>query len=57
MEREEVNAILAGSYTPEGVQRWWDRRRSDLQGRTPAQAWEDGDRAAVKALAQYLAST
>jgi hypothetical protein len=33
---DEVNADLAGSFTPNGVRRWWARPRGQLNGRTPA---------------------
>lgn len=34
-----VNWCLAGSYDDEGIQQWWDRPRSQLEGQTPRDAW------------------
>lgn len=33
-----VNTILRYSWTPEGVEKWWDRPRSQLGGHTPSEA-------------------
>lgn len=33
-----VNTILRGSWTPEGMERWWDRPRSQLGGHSPREA-------------------
>jgi hypothetical protein len=30
---------LRGSYTDDGVRRWWDRPRSALDGRSPLETW------------------
>lgn len=34
-----VNHCLNGSYTDEGIDRWWNRRRSQLDNKTPAEVW------------------
>lgn len=34
-----VNWCLAGSYTDDGITRWWQRPRTLLDGRTPVEAW------------------
>jgi hypothetical protein len=39
--KKQVNEILKGSWTPRGVQFWWDRPRTQLDGRTPREAWPD----------------
>lgn len=50
--KTQVNEELRHSYTPEGVKRWWDRTPpAGLNGRTPRQAWADGDYTQVLALA------
>jgi hypothetical protein len=38
-KRAAVNRLLAGSYTADGIRRWWQRRRPQLAGRTPEDAW------------------
>ena len=48
-----VELALSGSYTPDGIRAWWQRERSQLGDRTPAQAWDD-DREAVMELARSL---
>lgn len=40
-DRDYVYWCLAGSFTAQGRENWWDRRRSELNGRTPREAWED----------------
>lgn len=56
-----VNVALAGSYTDEGIRRWWQRPRQALGGRSPLAAlgtdWDpDTDTAArhVRSLAETL---
>lgn len=51
---ETINDALRGSYTDAGILAWWNRPRSSLGDRTPIQAWEAGDRDAVRALADPL---
>ena len=36
-----INWCLAGSYNKEGSDRWWDRPRSQLGGKTPNEVWPD----------------
>ena len=36
---EAVSAILRGTYTAEGVDRWWDRPRVILGGSSPRQSF------------------
>lgn len=52
--REFVNYCLEGSYTLEGMERWWSRPRRQLDGQTPAQAWESDNRDKVIGLAAWL---
>lgn len=33
-----VNTILRGSWTPAGIEKWWDRPRAELRGCTPKEA-------------------
>lgn len=48
---EMVEAALMGSYTDSGIERWWGRARHQLNGLTPRQVWDSGDRVAVYNLA------
>jgi len=48
---EMVEATLMGSYTYEGIRKWWERTRYQLNGLTPRQVWNSGDRVAVYNLA------
>jgi len=48
---EMVEAALMGSYTHGGIERWWRRSRHQLDGLTPRQVWDRGDRVAVYNLA------
>ena len=50
---EKINEILRGSYAEEGIPHWWNRPRGQLDGRTPAEAW-DTDRQRVAELAEWL---
>jgi len=52
--REFVDYCLKGSYTPEGAERWWNRPRRQLEGQTPAQAWENDKKEKVIGLAAWL---
>jgi hypothetical protein len=56
LSKDEINQILAGSYTPDGAMRWWNRPRIQLDGRSPERAWADGDYAAVRVLVRRLVS-
>lgn len=38
--KQEINVILKGGWTRQGVEAWWDRPRYELRGLTPNQAWE-----------------
>jgi hypothetical protein len=55
-----VVADLAGAYNNFGIRRWFERPRSQLQGKSPRQvlgnAWSPDDEAAsrVRALASVL---
>lgn len=51
---EKVHDILAGSYSPAGIDGWWERPRHQLNGRTPAQAVDDGDDELVIAIAEAV---
>lgn len=35
--RQKVEKLLTGSYSPEGIERWWHRARIALSGKTPAE--------------------
>lgn len=50
----DIIDILEGSYTVAGQRRWWDRSRPQLNGRTPSEAWMDGDIEEVYNLARGL---
>jgi len=43
-----VNTILRGSWTPAGVERWWDRPRYQLGDRTPREALASDPTAVVE---------
>tara|TARA_B100001109_G_C18537950_1_gene323753 strand:+ start:376 stop:570 length:195 start_codon:yes stop_codon:yes gene_type:complete len=43
MTKDEMISILMGSYTPSGVEKWFDRPRSWLQGKTPQEVIDSGD--------------
>ena len=49
--KQELTQILAGSYTPIGIERWFHRKRVLLGNRTPQQVLEAGDYDTVKKLA------
>ena len=36
--RIAVNTILRGSWTSDGITKWWDKPRSQLGGHTPREA-------------------
>lgn len=38
---EEIKEILRGSYREEGVEKWFQRPRTWLDGRTPQQVLDD----------------
>lgn len=46
-----IQAILKKSYTDKGMSQWWERKRVQLGGRTPSEAWADHDHDAVLELA------
>lgn len=54
--KEVVNAILANTYTAEGIALWWNRSRHQLGGKTPLEVFEDDPytvfQLAVSALSQ-----
>lgn len=50
----EVEECLAGAYAPEGYPAWWARSRTQLDGKTPQQVWDEGDRERVWKLAAAL---
>ena len=51
----EINNLLAGSYSISGIEKWWGRRRTLLNGLTPQEAWDQGTRAEILNLAYSLA--
>lgn len=51
---QEIAEILMGSYTPEGVQKWWHRPRKLLDNKTPMETLEQGEYEKVKELATRL---
>jgi hypothetical protein len=51
---KEIQKILLASYTPEGAALWWERKRFELNNRTPYEAWYDHDHQQVFKLAQSL---
>lgn len=53
--KEQVNEILAGSYTEAGIQRWWHRPRIGFAHRSPAQVWMNNPDAVLR-LAQGVAT-
>lgn len=34
-----VNWCLMGGYNDKGIERWWNRARTQLDGSTPTEAW------------------
>jgi len=52
IHQSRVDAIVAGIHGAHRVGWWWMRPRAALRGRTPLEAWQDGDEQAVLALAQ-----
>lgn len=51
---EEIYKFLSGSYTDKGINAWWNRKRSALGGKTPKQAWNEGERKKIYDLAAWL---
>ncbi len=51
---KEIRNLLYGSYSELGIEQWWSRARVPLGGRTPREAWADGDHALVLHLARSL---
>lgn len=49
-----INKLLSGSYNKEGIDAWWERPRNLLGGRTPLQAFLEGDTEQVLALAHMI---
>ena len=43
MRRRRLLAALVGSYNDYGIRRWFERRRSTLDGATPAELVEQAD--------------
>lgn len=39
LRKQDVNDHLRGSYNEQGIERWWDRPRTQLGGMTPNEAW------------------
>jgi hypothetical protein len=51
IQKIHVNAVLSCSYTQKGVRLWWDRKRHQLDDKTPSEVWDEGDRSLVLWLA------
>lgn len=49
-----VNIILRGSYTNEGVQKWWGRPRWQLDGKSPRRVVASDPDAVVKLALESL---
>ena len=45
--KEFVNWCLEGSYDDFGVDRWWNRPRQQLGGRTPEEVWPESAEAVI----------
>ena len=43
--KEAVDELLSGSYTPTGIEIWWERKQTQLRSRTPKEVWESNDEA------------
>jgi hypothetical protein len=52
--KRALRVILRGSYTEEGVEKWFDRPRTQLDGKTPNEILKEGDLEKVIALALNL---
>jgi len=52
--RDFVNWCLEGSYTDEGVARWWERPRTQLDGMTPTEAWQSTPDRVIRLAAELL---
>jgi hypothetical protein len=52
--RELVNSLLAGTYSEEGIERWWNRPRQPLGGLSPNEIWAADPRAVIEQ-ARFLA--
>jgi hypothetical protein len=52
---QQIFEYLAGSWTHQGIIEWFNRPRHLLNGRTPAQAIDDGDMKLVLELAKESA--
>lgn len=46
--REEIKEYHKGSYTESGIEKWFNRPRITLRGRTPNQILNDGDPYEIK---------
>jgi hypothetical protein len=53
-DKEELVKMLAGSWTPKGVERWFVRPRSWLDGQTPQQILDSGDPEGIQMLKDHL---
>ena len=53
-----LGVLLAGSFNDDGIRRWWERPRLDLDGRTPREMlhgeWSSTDEDAGRVLAMAL---
>jgi hypothetical protein len=52
--KRAIKVILRGAYTEEGAEKWFDRRRTQLDGKTPNEALREGDIEKVTSLALTL---
>ena len=53
-DQEELSEMLAGSYTPKGVERWFGRPRFWLKGQTPQEVLDSGDAERIQLLKDHL---
>lgn len=54
MTKDEMIIVLQGSYTPNGVDKWFDRPRSWLMGKTPQEVIDSGDIELLDRIANHL---
>ena len=52
--REEIAQILIGSYTPEGVEAWFHRPRTWLDGKTPQQILDSGNQELIETIKEHV---
>lgn len=50
----EYRSKLEGSYTQEGIEKWFFRKRSRLQGLSPAQAIASGNPTMINEVKQLI---